>query len=460
MTMGREATGGDPAAIDAIRDFLLGTGFRDLPPDVVKQAQRCLLDLAGVAAAGSRTPVARITARHAAAHMTAAKAGERARLLMNGARASAAAAAMVGAATIDSFDAHDGHPLTKGHIGVSVLPTLLALAELGHVKDGRDLLTSLVIGYEIGTRAGIALHRTACDYHTSGAWGAVACASLVARHLKLGWARTWQAMGTAEYHGPRSQMMRCVAEPTMVKDGSSWGAFAGVSAGFLAADGYTGAPVVTMRDPAVADLWTDFGTRWRILEQYFKAYPVCRWAQPATEAVASLLRAHALTAADIAGLELRSFANAIALGTRRPATTDEAQYSLAFPVAAFAIRGRLGGPEIMGRALKDPKILALSERMVLTEWPEFTRRFPAERLGQAIITTRDGRRLESEVCVARGSAENPLSDTEILEKFRSLAIPVLGRARSAAIEGEIAKLAAPRAPIARLQDLLLRAPAR
>ena len=114
----------------------------------------------------------------------------------------------------------------------------------------------------------------------------------------------------------------------------------------------------------------------------------------------------------------------------------------------------------MGRALKDPKILALSERMVLTEWPEFTRRFPAERLAQAIITTRDGRRLESEVCVARGSAENPLSDAEILEKFQSLAIPVLGRARSAAIEGEVAKLAAPRAPILRLRDLLLRAPAR
>lgn len=191
----------DGAAIRAIRDFLLGVRFGDLPPEVVRQAQRCILDLAGVAAAGSRTPVARITAGHAAAHMTAAKPAQRVRLLMNGARASAAAAAMVGAATIDSFDAHDGHPLTKGHIGVSVLPTLLALAEFGRVKDGRDLLTSLVIGYEIGTRAGIALHRTACDYHTSGAWGAVACAGLVARHLKLGWARAWQAMGTASITG-------------------------------------------------------------------------------------------------------------------------------------------------------------------------------------------------------------------------------------------------------------------
>jgi 2-methylcitrate dehydratase PrpD len=75
----------------------------------------------------------------------------------------------------------------------------------------------------------------------------------------------------------------------MVKDGSGWGAFSGVTAGFLAADGYTGAPAVTMEAPEVADLWSDLGQRWRILEQYEKAYPVCRWAQPAVEAVAAWL---------------------------------------------------------------------------------------------------------------------------------------------------------------------------
>jgi hypothetical protein len=31
--------------------------------------------------------------------------------------------------------------------------------------------------------------------------------------------QTAHAMGIAEYHGPRSQMMRCIDHPTMVKDG-------------------------------------------------------------------------------------------------------------------------------------------------------------------------------------------------------------------------------------------------
>ena len=54
--------------------------------------------------------------------------------------------------------------------------------------------------------------------------------------------RLRHAFGIAEYHGPRSQMMRCIDFPTMVKDGSDWGAAVGVSAAYLARDGFTGAP--------------------------------------------------------------------------------------------------------------------------------------------------------------------------------------------------------------------------
>jgi hypothetical protein len=43
-----------------------------------------------------------------------------------------------------------------------------------------------------------------------------------------------------------------------------------------------GAPALTIERDEVRDFWNDLGTRWRIREQYFKAYPVCRWAQPAS----------------------------------------------------------------------------------------------------------------------------------------------------------------------------------
>ena len=48
-----------------------------------------------------------------------------------------------------------------------------------------SFLTCLVLGYEIATRAGIALHATVSDYHCSGAWNALGCAAVVARLLAL-----------------------------------------------------------------------------------------------------------------------------------------------------------------------------------------------------------------------------------------------------------------------------------
>src|SRR4029079_15864107 len=87
-----------------------------------------------------------------------------ARILFDGRRASLAGAAFAGAATIDAVDAPDGHVLTKGHAGGALLPALLAYVDGGigesrHI-DGREFITSLVLGYELATRAGIALHAT------------------------------------------------------------------------------------------------------------------------------------------------------------------------------------------------------------------------------------------------------------------------------------------------------------
>ncbi|MFQ5611494.1 MAG: hypothetical protein ACE5H9_05120 [Anaerolineae bacterium] len=96
--------------------------------------------------------------------------------------------------------------------------------------------------------------------------------------------QTRQAMGIAEYHGPRSQMMRCIDHPTMLKDGSGWGAMAGVNAGMLAAQGFTGAPALTVESEAVASCWADLGSRWLIMEQGFKPHAVCWWAQPPSRA--------------------------------------------------------------------------------------------------------------------------------------------------------------------------------
>jgi 2-methylcitrate dehydratase PrpD len=362
--------------------------------------------------------------------------------------------------TIDAFDAHDGHVLTKGHAGAAVFPAALAFAETAGPVDGQTFLTDIVVGYEVAIRAGIATHRTCCDYHTSGSWNALGAAAIGARRLCLDAARTREALGIAEYHGPRSQMMRCIDFPTMVKDGSGWGAMTGVSAALLAAQGFTGAPALVVESEDVADLWADLGQRWRLLEMYFKPYPVCRWAQPAVEAALALVREHAIEAETIATIEVASFHQAVRLATRTPATTEEAQYSLPFPVAAAVVRGRLAAEEMAEAAFDDPGIQRLSSGMVLHERDDFNARFPAERYAQVTFVLRDGRRLVSGDTTTRGDPSTPLPPDVLAEKFRMLADPIVGPALRGKIETAVDALVLPESRAADLIDLVTEAPER
>ena len=170
------------AQADRVLDFLTNTSLHDIPEDVRAHARYLLLDLIGVAAVGSATPTARIITDYAATNMAAGASAPSAPILFDGRLVSPAGAALAGGMMIDSIDAHDGHKLVKGHVGCSLLPSVLAaLAATGRAADEDELLTALIIGYEIGVRCGMALHNTVSDYHTSGAWMAVAIAGVAGR---------------------------------------------------------------------------------------------------------------------------------------------------------------------------------------------------------------------------------------------------------------------------------------
>ena len=214
-------------------------------------------------------------------------------------------------------------------------------------------------------------------------------------------------------------MMRVIDHPTMLKDGSGWGAMAGVSACYLAADGFTGAPAITVEG---AEEFADLGARWMILEQYFKPYPVCRWAQPPTEAARQLRRDHDFAAADITAIRVHTFHEAARLATAAPADTEQAQYSLPFAVAAFLVRGQIGVAEVGPSGLSDPEIIRLSRLFEAVEDDRFNEIFPSERWARVELHLSDGRVLISEDSVANGNADNPLSDQEIEDKFTSFMV--------------------------------------
>jgi 2-methylcitrate dehydratase PrpD len=406
--------------MDLLR-FIHELTWADLPPVVQQQARRCLLDTLGAALGGRKTDVSAIIYDYAAT----VYGGAGTRLWWDGRTVSPPGAALAHAMTIDALDIHDGHPLTKGHAGAAVIPALFAFLSDTKPTSGQEFLTRLVIGYEVALRAGITLHATACDYHTSGAWNALGCAAVGARALGLNREQTRHALGIAEYYGPRSQMMRCIDHPTMVKDGSGWGAMTGVSAALLAQKGFTGAPAVTVEYPEAAPFWQTLGTDWEILGQYVKPHAVCRWAQPAIEAAVALQQQHHFPVEAIQQVTVRTFHQAARLNMRRPQDSDQAQYSLPFPVAAALVYGKLGGSELTGAALVDPTVLALVDKVVLAEDETFNAHFPARRFAEVTITTTEGQSYHSPATEARWNSNDPPTDEELLTKFRWLAAELL-----------------------------------
>ncbi|MEH6446754.1 MAG: MmgE/PrpD family protein [Oceanospirillaceae bacterium] len=419
----------------------------DLPAQVIQQSKICLADLLATLAAGSQTELAPIVNTFCTQQLSASVQAPRALPLTSASPMSPAGAALLDAMVIDSMDAHDGHSLTKGHVGCAVIATLNSFISSaqqdseGRSKQisGRQLLGYLIAGYEIGTRCGIVLHESCSDYHSSGAWNAVTCAALTGHYLGLDRQQFEHALGIAEYHGPRSQLMRDVDHPTMVKDGSGWGAMAGVSAAYMAQLGFTGAPAITVFNSEVQGYWQDLGSRWRILEQYIKPYPVCRWAHPAIDAVLALMQQHNIASHQIVKVTVHTFHHATRLSQQLPETSDQAQYGIVFPLAIALCHGNVLPKHLHESALNDAVVVAMFKRIEIVETEHFSQLFPAQRQCQVDIETASDT-YKSAAYSARGEPQAPLSKTELLAKYMALTTPVWGEQRAIKILDAIDQL--------------------
>ena len=420
-------------------DFIHDLTWDDIPPDVRHLAVRCLLDTIGTAVGGRETKLSGIIYNHA----SRVYGGRDTKLWFDGREVSMVGASLAHGMSIDALDIHDTCIEVKGHAGVALIPAALdSLSASKTPISGRELITTLVMAYDVAIRAGLSLHATACDYHTSGAWSALGCAAIVARYMGLDHKKTRHALGIAEYNGPRSQMMRCIDYPTMLKDGSGWGAMVGVSSGLMAADGFTGAPAITVEADEVAEYWATLGQEWQLNIQLFKPYAVCYWAQAPIAGALAIQAEHDVALDNIKRIQIRTFHNATRLAARTPQTTEEAQYSLPFPVAAALVHHELGFTQLHGDALHDPVVLDIAQRIEMIEDEAFNARFPARRLARVIVETHDGAVYDSgELCPKWGPDVPPPTDEELSQKFHNVINGLMPEARARELEHAIWNIA-------------------
>lgn len=386
--------------------------------------QKSLLDILGTMAGAVSNATSQTLYAYARKHYPA---GEFiARMPFDGTPVNLLGAGWAGGFTADSLDAHEGHFTSKGHAGATVVPALLALVDALHAQgrlvSGRELLEALCLGYETGLRAGVALMATSPTYHASGGFSGIGVVCGGARLLGLDETSFRHALGIAEYFAARCPMMRLIDHPTMLRDAHGAGAYNGLNALLLAREGVTGAPAETLEADASSPYWHDLGIRWEIDAQYFKPWPVCRWAQPALTAMTLLLAEHPqLCAETLTSVRVETFQESSCLQAQRPTNADEAQYALAFPLAALIARGQVGPEEVTGASIEAPDILAVSARIEIVEAADLSVRFPEEILSRVTVRLTNGETFTSPITAALGDPDQPLTLADIEAKFELFA---------------------------------------
>ena len=416
--------------------FIHEVAWESFPEDVQRKARFYLMDDLAAVLGGTLTPISAITAEYAAERMK----GDEATILVKGARAAAPWAAFANAYAGNGLDIDDGSTYTRGHPGVQVFPAALAVAEKQDAS-GRDLLEALVVGYEIALLAGRCWHDHHSDYQACGSWGSVACAAVTCRLMELNPDQTRHALGIAEYHAPNLPMMRDIDDPTMVKHGIGWGAMNGIVSAELAERGFTATPSL-LGFEKYREWVSDLGKRYLLVEGiHHKRWCSCGWGHPAIAAACRLVDEHNLRADQIERIAVHTFHEAWRLHRGIPSTTEEAQFSVKWPLAAYLVDGIIGPNQILESGLKDRRIIELAERIEIMEDAEINRRFQlahhgidspeAAWLSRVEVTLKDGRRVDS----GDVTEDFEWNETRFEEKFRWLAGFVLSETKIESLIG-------------------------
>jgi 2-methylcitrate dehydratase PrpD len=391
---------------------------------IIQSLKEALIDIFGCTIAGSQTEVTKIVKNFAIQQWGRGQCS----IFMSSEQISSTGATLVNATMANALDIDDGHRLVKGHPGAAIFPAVLAAAEEYKVS-GRQFLTSLLIGYEVGIRAGMLAHLLRPEYHCTGSWGAIGAAAGVSRVIGLSASSIKHALGIAEYHSTYSPMMRCINHPSMVKDGIGWGSMTGISSAYLAKSGFTGIPSLFSAEQA-NDLIEELGQHYRIRDLYFKPHSCCRWAQPAVEGIKYVMESYGLSHQVIEKIAIHTFTESARLSTSPPENTEEAQYNLYFPAAAYLVFGEVGPKQVL-EEMGNNHIRQMMYRMETQIDPELDREFPQKALSKVEVHTLDGGHYFSPVMQAKGDYDyQPLSIEEKKEKFIWLVRPLLGEKKS------------------------------
>jgi 2-methylcitrate dehydratase PrpD len=420
-------------ATENIARFVVNTSYQDIPGDAVEKAKRTALDCLGATLAGVAEPVSQTIIGYIA------KLGgpPQASVIGQGLKVSAPDAALANGVIAHALD-YDDCGVKIGHPSVLVLPAVLSLGEhLG--ASGQDLLTAYLLGLEVEGK--LALH---ADFKLMQArlnhqtwYGSIGAAAACAKLLRLDVAKTRMALGIAGNF----------ACGLSANHGSMAGAMAagntchnGVIAALMAQEGVTANPDVieakngfydTLVGPGHYDaerMAEGLGDPFYIESPGIglKMYPSCYHTHRALDGVFQLLGEHRLSDKDIAAVDVGTSERAMrVLAFSEPATPYQAKFSMPHCIAAAVVDHQVTLETFTDHKFEDRNIVAARKKVHLSFpdvpiWPGLADVGPdTEFVGNPVtIRTTDGRSYSARVDIPRGDPALPLTDDELLTKYR------------------------------------------
>jgi 2-methylcitrate dehydratase PrpD len=197
-------------------------------------------------------------------------------------------AAFAGGVLCEVLDCSDCNLTARIHNGPAIVPTVLALAE-AEGATGREAMTALIAGYEIGTRLGHAIQPAHWyrGFQITGTMNTPAAAATAARLLGLDAAGIAAAIGIGGFIMPVSNGDNVFNGHSAKPIHGGQPALCGISAAYLAQAGYRAGPlegeppryhaalhVLSDGKPDLERMLAGLGERWVSEELAFKPYPI------------------------------------------------------------------------------------------------------------------------------------------------------------------------------------------
>jgi len=441
-----------------IADYIVKTSFDDLPEKVISRSKVCILDNLGCMLGGYRTKTGKIVANLA---RETGGGKQESTVIGSGDKVSCVCAAFANSMMANALDFDDTYAAGSPpiiHPASTTVPPAIAVGE--RVKaTGKDVITSVVLGYEVSIRIGAAIFPSpermsyVMGLSTFQTFGAVTAASKL---LSLSREQVLNALGIAGATAPVSSVMKTTLNPmgaSMVKNNYGWASQNGVTAALLAKMGFNGPKdildgnrgfwIMAGSDRCNFDkLVEKLGEKYELMNVGFKPYPSCRLTHQAIDATIRLvreLRANGLQLEEIEEIIVRSISTLTEppFTNYKPKNMEDSQLSLPFSIAA-AIYGGKPGPDWFAEK-NLPRILELARKVKIEVDPE-AESHPHLLTKTKVAIIAGGRQFTAHTDTTRGDPENPMTKDELREKFRGLASEVIEQKKAEIVVNIVDKL--------------------